>query len=120
MRLVVNPRALLHALRGALVRRFGARSWEGAWEVLVPYQRPPSDGGRAGRYIGRPDAGDLADEQVMVAHQVADARARVASPTMGLMGFELRRWPTDVEDFGDDDAVKAGYYPEVRELVVEL
>jgi len=76
-------------------------------------------GKRTGRYIGREDEGDLADEHEP--HEVDLRNARMLSPsaTLDTRCFELRRHPTAVKDFRDDEEVKRVYYQEVEALVKE-
>ena len=71
-----------------------------------------------GRYVApAADRGDLADEHEKHRVIVGDARALTPEPALETKGFELRRWPTAVADFGDVESVKATYYGEMEALI---
>jgi len=48
---------------------------------------------------------------------IVDGRPRAPHFSFDRQGFELRRYPTAVTDFLDDELVRSTYYPEVARLV---
>lgn len=49
--------------------------------------------------------------------RIVDARAQGLQASVDREGFELVEAPTDVEDFGDEDQIRAIYYPEAETLL---
>lgn len=88
-----------------------------AAKVTLNYQDPPPAGKRTGRYINQPDKGDAVD--VNIGCETLMQNGRILSPpaTCDSMGWELKSWPTKVNNFKDEVEVKAKYYDEIRELV---
>mmetsp|Transcript_76926 Transcript_76926/g.120226 ORF Transcript_76926/g.120226 Transcript_76926/m.120226 type:complete len:305 (+) Transcript_76926:50-964(+) len=74
-------------------------------------------GKRVGRYIGVPDAGELADEHDVVKVPVMDAREACREASLETTGFELRSWPTACQNFEDHEEIKRLYYKEIEALV---
>ena len=66
-----------------------------------------------------PSSGIETERPATVRHQVSirDARALAASLRLDEHGFELHSRPSGFSDFYDDTAVRARYYPEVREVM---
>ena len=87
--------------------------------VELNYQKAPPPGKATGRYISRPDLGDVADE--VSAGLVAMRDGRELSPPASLetMGFALKTTPTAVKDFSDDDEVVQTYYEEIIGVIKE-
>ena len=96
------------------------------WTYGVPqlaslhYQAEPPPGKRTGRYIGRPDEGDVADEHVETQVHMRDGRELTPPPTLESHGFELREWPTQLPSEADGSLsgeASASYYEEMEALV---
>ena len=51
---------------------------------------------------------------------VHDVRGREAEFTLDKDGFEFVRRPVQEKDFLDDEVIKAGYYPEVEQLLKDV
>ena len=66
------------------------------------YQTRPPPGKAIGRYIDRPDAGDVVDDHEARAVTMRDGRELSPAATLPSMGFELATWPTKCVDFRDD------------------
>jgi hypothetical protein len=88
-------------------------------QVKLNYQEYPPPGKRTGRYIDQPDKGDAIDEHKPAEVSMHNARMREPSATLESVGFELKQWPTKVQDFRDDKEVESIYYEELRNLVKE-
>lgn len=50
--------------------------------------------------------------------RIADARQAAVAPRLDEAGFELVHQPTAARDFGNEEEIRALYYPEVRELAL--
>ena len=96
-----------------------AKRWSSNSSVTVKlnYQIRHPSGRRTGRYIGRPDLGDVVDEYSPGTATINDARLLGVPPSLASHGFELRHAPTSVADFSHPLAVKEGYYAETEVLV---
>jgi len=102
-----------HAARRPLA---AGAAHSGSVTAVLNYQ-DPVPGRRIGRYIGRPDEGELLD--VFDPHhvEIRDARQLQPAATLASKGFELRTQHSKVSDFRDDAEVQRVYYPEVQALV---
>lgn len=91
----------------------------GARDVRARIHYLADDGTRPQIHVDSPGPGDLARTARYVEHGVTVRDARRALGPFGLdeAGFAFRRWPTDVADFDDDTAVRAGLYPEIEALM---
>ena len=71
--------------------------------------------GRAQHLIYPPSSGRpvVRPAQQYHALPVADCRSLSPAPTVDSAGYALLRAPSGIEDFYDDEAVRARYYPEV-------
>ena len=49
--------------------------------------------------------------------RIANARALPEAPSLDVQGFELRRAPTELRDFSDQQAIVERYYPETQRLL---
>ena len=89
--------------------------------VALNYQEPPAAGKRNGRYINRPDEGDVEDLHLARQVRMHDGRELVPEATLERKGFELRSWPTALAevDLRDEAKVAASYYPEMEALLRE-
>ena len=67
------------------------------------------------RWLG--DVEKLHDEEDTRNLHVSDARVGNSAPTLARNGFELRKSPSTVVDFFDDDVIMSKYYEETSELV---
>jgi len=76
-------------------------------------------GKRVGRYIGVEDGGELSDVHAEQEMALGNARHLRPLPRLESSCFDLRRWPTRVKNFKDDEEVKKVYYPEVEALIKE-
>ena len=93
----------------------------GGITVSLNYQLPPPAGKRTGRYIGRPDEGDVVD--TYDPHPVLMRNARLLpleDARLETSGFELRVWPTKVVDFADEEEVRSVYYREQEALLKQM
>ena len=86
-------------------------------QAALNYQKK-TEGQRIGRYIDREDEGGLEDVHYPAKVDINDARLLSPSPSLEKIGFELRRCPTYVNDFLDDEEVKRVYYPEMNDLIL--
>eukprot|EP00747_Dinoflagellata_sp_TGD_P195488 gnl/TRDRNA2_/TRDRNA2_64244_c0_seq1.p1 gnl/TRDRNA2_/TRDRNA2_64244_c0~~gnl/TRDRNA2_/TRDRNA2_64244_c0_seq1.p1 ORF type:complete len:419 (-),score=70.54 gnl/TRDRNA2_/TRDRNA2_64244_c0_seq1:51-1217(-) len=93
--------------------------WEGTQSAVLHYQEPPPKGKRTGRYIDRPDGGELEDEYVACVADMHNGRKLSPPATLITHGFALIDSPTALDEatFRDDDAVVRTYYEEMRDLV---
>jgi hypothetical protein len=84
-------------------------------EGVLNYFKPSAQKPRTYTY-NPPPPGEPMSTVVSEAHAVSirDARPMLAQVSLDREGFDLIRFVTAVTDFDDDDAVKAGYYPEVE------
>lgn len=114
MRLLRGRRVVLPRARATLCTA--------AVSATLHYTGPLPDDRAAqhGEYVGF--AAPVADEtprllDVRVPRDVHVRDARTRRFALATDGFELRRWPTRVEDFEDTASVLQRYVPEVRALV---
>ncbi|KAI0359276.1 hypothetical protein OH77DRAFT_1434553 [Trametes cingulata] len=66
---------------------------------------------------GKPASNIGEDEHQVVVH---DARGRESEFTLDTTGFQFVTWPTKVNDFYNDERIRAEYYPEVEELLKKV
>jgi len=83
--------------------------------VVAPLAYLISTDARAAHLIYPPASGRklVRPEQAYHSLPIADCRDLVEPPTLDTAGFELRRAPSAMTDFYDDEAVRSRYYPEV-------
>ena len=95
--------------------RMLVRRLSGGIRASLNYSKVPPAGVQLGRYIGRENSpDDVLDALVPSEVEIRDARG---IDGFRQKGFENRKWPTEVADFGDAADVRRIYYKEMAELV---
>mmetsp|Transcript_24957 Transcript_24957/g.70279 ORF Transcript_24957/g.70279 Transcript_24957/m.70279 type:complete len:455 (+) Transcript_24957:91-1455(+) len=89
-----------------------------SWQVSLNYGEVPPPGKRNGRYIDKSgDKGDCVDNDRHVKTTMHNARSLGDPGSLETTGFELRDWPSAVQDFQNSAEVEHAYYEEMRALI---
>ena len=84
------------------------------------YQEPPPKGKSTGRYINQLDRGDVVDVHVKHSVMMKDAREIVPPAELDTYGFTLKKWPTEVTNFQNNEEVTDIYFKEMEHLIKNI
>jgi hypothetical protein len=89
-----------------------------SWTVKLNYGEVPPPGKRNGRYVKTSeDKGDCVDQARDFQTTMHNARVLANPAALETMGFELRSWPSVVQDWRSGSEVEHIYYEEMRALI---